>query len=163
LDNPHTSNPSTELAPGTAILGDSGRRLAELIAEVEAGYSPTSYRSDFDRVNLYPARQATNGKGATKMDRAMAQWCAMYATLGEYQNVVLLGNRVKVAFADLLEFEADDAIQETTVTLDDRRVSFYVVPHPSGRNKFYNDKASRKSVGALLASLRERRKQERAK
>lgn len=159
LDNPHASNPRTELAPGTYILGDSGQRLVEMMLDVLPEYVADNYRADFDRVNLYPSRPAANGKGATKMDRAMAQWCAMYAVAGEYENVVLLGNRVKVAFADLADLSDD----EQTVELGGRELKFYVVPHPSGRNAFYNDESNRTAVGELLVSLRERRHRERAK
>ena len=159
LDNPHVSNPHTELAPGTAVLGDSGRRLVEMMLDALPDYEPEDYRRDFDRVNLYPASHAANGKGATKMDRAMAQWCAMYAVAGEYQNVVLLGNRVKVAFAELVDLTDDSQ----TFELGGRELTFHIVPHPSGRNRFYNDQENRIAVGGLLRSLRERRHRERAK
>jgi hypothetical protein len=159
LDNPHASNPRSELAPGTAILGDSGQRLCEMMLDALPGYEAEYYRNDFDRVNLYPSRLAANGKGATKMDRAMAQWCAMYAVAGEYENVVLLGNRVKVAFADLVDLSDDEQVVE----LGGREIKFYVVPHPSGRNRYYNDESNRIAVGELLVSLRERRHRERAR
>ncbi len=159
LDNPHATTLLTELSPRTAIVGDSGQRLCEMMRHSLPDYEAENYRNDFDRVNLYPASRAANGKGATRMDRAMAQWCAMYAVAGEYENVVLLGNRVKVAFAELADLSDDEQVVE----LGGRAVKFYVVPLPSWRNGYYNDKSNRNAVGELLVSLRERRQRERAK
>ncbi len=163
LDNPHSVNPRDALLPAPGVGNGTGERVVELIRESApralADYSVADYERDFDRVNLYPVQNAVNGKGATKADKMMAQWCAMYAVQGGYQNVVLLGNRVRVAFADLAGLTDDDQIVE----IGGRDLHFYVVPHPSGRNRFYNKPANRKNVGGCLASLRERRQQERAR
>ena len=163
LDNPHSVNPRDALLPTPGIGNGTGDRIVELIRESEprnlSEYSIENYERDFDRVNLYPIQNAVNGKGATKADRMMAQWCAMYAVQGGYQNVVLFGNRVWGAFADIVQ----GTDEKTLVRLGNRDLMFWVVPHPSGRNKFYNAADNRKSVGKCLASLRERRQKERAR
>ncbi len=163
LDNPHSINPRDALLPAPGIGNGTGGRIVEMIREgaprALADYSLEDYERDFDRVNLYPVQNAINGKGATKADRMMAQWCLMYAMRGGYENVVLFGNRVKAAFADVTpEWPNDSDYCRVGDT-----ISFWYVPHPSGRNRFYNEPANRKAIGKRLATLRERRREERSR
>ena len=170
LDNPLSDDSTKALLP--IPERGSGGRIVELI---EAGlkadgmaesYSVRDYLRDFHRVNLYPIRQAATGKGATKLDRLMAQWCLMYAVVAGYQNIVLFGNRVRSAFADIVELGAEDTLDCQIIDADwferGHKIAFHTVPHPSGRNRFYNEPENCLLVGRRLADLRERRNKERA-
>jgi len=151
LDNPHSNDPKNALAPLPSEA--TGGRIVELIQQSLPDYTIKDYLREFHRINLYPIKMAASGKGATKADRMMAQWCLMYAMRAGYENVVLFGNRVKAAFADIAPEWPNDCdycrVGDT--------ISFWYVPHPSGRNRFYNDVRNRVKVGLLLSNLRERR------
>ena len=157
LDNPHSGDPKRALAP---LPSDAtGGRIVDLIQTSLTDYTMKDYLRDFDRVNLYPIKMAASGKGATKTDRLMAQWCLMYAMRGGYENVVLFGNRVKAAFADI----TPEWPNESDYCRVGDTISFWYMPHPSGRNRWYNDKRNQLLVGERLAQLRERRHRERSR
>jgi len=165
LDNPHSTDPKNALAPLPANA--TGSRIVEMIQTSLTDYTMRDYLRDFDRLNLYPIKAAASGKGATKTDRLMAQWCLMVAVVAGYDNIVLFGNRVRAAFADIVELDADLALDYRTIDADwlvkGHRLTFFAVPHPSGRNRWYNDKRNQVAVGDTLMRLRERRHKERSR
>ncbi len=164
LDNPHSGDPKHALSPLPA--GATGGRIVEFIQENLTEYTVRDYLRDFDRVNLYPSKAAATGKGATKLDRLMAKWCLIYSVASGHQNIVLFGNRVRSAFSDIVELADEPVLNCQTIDADwltkGHRITFYTMPHPSGRNRWYNDKRNQLLVADRLANLRERRHRERA-
>ncbi len=157
LDNPHSRDPRFALYPAPA--GCAGYRLHHFIAtEASANhrYSRAQYLKDFDRVNLYPSGRAKNGKGATEMDRAMGSWVVMYADQGEHRAVVLFGERVRLAVNHLVELVPEEG--EDIAFAEHQGASgtiiFCSMPHPSGRNHWYNDVEHKQLAGRILAGFR---------
>jgi hypothetical protein len=159
LDNTQTGDPTTALHPLPET--GSGGRIVDLIRAAMGDYNMGMYLRDFHRVNLYPGKLAASGKGATKMDRLMAAWCTMYAVEAGYDNIVVFGNRVRSAFAEVVDLSKVKNCDCLNIRLSGRLVTFWVVPHPSGRNRWYNDFNNCELVGELLFRLRERRRGER--
>lgn len=145
LDNPHAEDPGMALYP--LPRGATGDRVCGLIAEVVDGYTIADYLRDFGRANLYPVGRAFAGRGATQVDRLMARWVLAYARAAGFQNLVIFGDRLLRAF-DLERGSGWPKVHH--------------LPHPSGRNTYYNDQRHRREAGELLAGLRERRHEDTA-
>jgi len=122
--------------PVRPLEGRNGKRLASLL-----GVSVEEYLSGTDRVNLlneYPGR-AGNGD-AFPLDAARAAAREMLPRL-KGRVVILLGRGVARAFgvrANFLEIEHRDG------------VTFATIPHPSGRNRWWNDPANVERAARFL-------------
>lgn len=124
--------------------GCSGHRL-----QVVSGLDKSDYLRAFDRMNLVP----TPGGG---WDRDLACWAATSLLRGcalRDRHVVLLGARVRDAFAGhapvLLEMEV--AVERWLPLAGGCHVA--LVPHPSGRSRAWNDAGVRERVRRLLSRL----------
>lgn len=110
-----------------------GRKLANL-----ANLSEERYARAFDRVNVF--------------DRPMQGWDAREAQdrarriidLVRHRRVVLLGRRVARAFRISAEWFEEVRCWNT---------EWYVMPHPSGRNLWYNDPRNTKEAREFLSDL----------
>jgi len=150
LDNPNSTDPSHALSPLPST--GTGGRLLELIREHEPEYGPRDYLSDFFRTNLYPTRRAHVGKGMADADRDQIAFLRHYVEQIDVPDVVLLGNRVVAAFNSL--YDEDLNWLKCRVIADGngpRR--FWALPHPSGRNRWYNDADNYAAAGKLLVTL----------
>jgi len=163
LDNPYSTAPAYALHPKP--MGGSGDRLYEVIREaagVRRDYQRSDYLRDFSRINLYPSSTAPDGKGSAEMDTRMAEWLYVYVAGTEAAHVVLLGNRVQAAAAKVFNLprnlEPLEHYRESIRVQSGSRigVSFWAIPHPSGRNRWYNETARRAEVGKLLYGLAQR-------
>lgn len=150
LDNPYSRNASHALLPMPD--GAAGNKIMQLIDEATpTDYSPRRYLRDFARINLYPGETARSGKGATATDRLLARLCMILIENARYSGVVLFGKRVQVAFADFVALDGESDVKIVGET------TFYALPHPSGRNRWYNQVANRQHAARILESLRDRR------
>lgn len=150
LDNPHSRNPHHALLPMPD--GATGDKIVQLIDEaMSADYSPAKYLRDFARLNLYPGEAARSGKGATSTDRLLARMCMILIAQAKYSGVVLFGKRVQTAFGDFVTFDNDTDSKMVNFA------TFYALPHPSGRNRWYNVPENRQYAARILESLRDRR------
>ena len=143
LDNPHSRNPKHALLPMPD--GATGHKIVLLIREQVPGYSAGRYLRDFARLNLYVGEHARSGRGSAATDRLLASMALHVLSAGGYLHAVLLGKRVQAAFSDFAEVAA---------------VQFHCLPHPSARNRWYNDEKNRSYAARLLESLRANRTQE---
>lgn len=136
MNNPHGGDPKYALAPFPR--GTAGHRLYEMFNEVRPTYR-VHYMEAFDRRNLLESR-IWNAASA----RVQAQ-----EMLTEFQGreVVLLGREVADAFG---------LSRQLILPLDLHGVRWRQVPHPSGRNPWYNEPVHRQIVGLLLEELYER-------
>lgn len=117
--------------PSKPCEGRIGARLAAC-----AGITYEEYLTLFDRINLLdeqpqdaPKGMAFNVKQAGKIARAMEP------TLEERPLVLLLGKRVAGAFG----FTGAEYFQMTTLGRIAAQTPFYIVPHPSGVNRWWNE------------------------
>ena len=119
---------------GDALAGRAGDRLAEL-----AGITRDRYLT-LRRANLL----ATPGR----WDRADAAVAAKAIDAGEPDHVelLLLGRRVAAAF------DVPAAPWFTSPRLPSGR-TVYLIPHPSGRNRLWNDHETRRRARAFLATV----------
>lgn len=108
------------------IEGRVGLRLANC-----AGLTMEEFLAHFDRVNLLHVRQDTKEKGF-EFDQHEAERQAARLSIKPGQTVLLLGRRVAKAFSF-------DASYELFVRYSMRDAEFYIMPHPSGINRWWND------------------------
>lgn len=127
------------------LQGRVGRRMAAL-----SGLTYEQYIDFFDRVNLLHVRQDTKEKGF-EFDFESAQIEARQLVRGfkRGQIVLLLGGRVTEAFGVHHEYFNE-------VKLNGARC--YIVPHPSGVNRWWNDQDNVKKATAFMRGIVERTK-----
>lgn len=130
------------------LEGRIGRRLASF-----AGITFEQYLERFDRINLLEVRQDTKEKGFTfNRETARVSAVALIPRIDRYENVILLGKRVRDAFGIIKEYfephhwkHYESGLYEGT--------TIYVVPHPSGVNRWFNDPANREKMSAFMRSI----------
>lgn len=116
--------------------GCTGWRLWDMLNDgVSGGVTKRQYLATFDRRNLVV--------GDWSLQQARAGARAMYASL-QGREVLVLGNGPRDAFGlkPLLLHPQQVA-----------GITWRQLPHPSGRNHWYNDRACRATASALLAEL----------
>lgn len=136
MNNPHSSDPRHALAPYPE--GVAGHRLWRMLHDV-SGASRTEYMRVFDRRNLLSAPRWDPVAARRESDD-------LWPTL-EDRTVLILGQTTRNV---LWLPEAPPLSWRTT-----QRVRWCLVPHPSGRNRWYNDEINRLAVGMRLEALLE--------
>lgn len=106
------------------------------------GKTDEDYLNSFDRRNLLTSMEDDPAEAAKRFK----------STLLSGDQVVLLGEAVRRSL-DLPKM----LIHPLTVD----GITYRQIPHPSGRNRFYNDPALKFLVGDMLRSLLEERKGDR--
>lgn len=124
------------------LEGRCGRRLAEF-----SGLSFEKYLARFERVNLLSVRQDTTAHGFV-FDLAAARRTAssLVACIESGRLVALLGKRVASAFGLRSSSYFAPCYLPNDATL-------YVVPHPSGINRWYNDAPNRAEMARFMRRL----------
>jgi hypothetical protein len=138
MNNPLSLDPWYALYP--LPEGCAGHRLYSMLAEVLPTVTMRDYVRRFERVNL------VSGPWDATAARSRAE--ELRPSLAG-RHVILLGQEVAKAFGIDPHYswvcdEEDDA-------------TFYLLPHPSGRNLLYNDPGRRAHAGKILANLYEGR------
>lgn len=128
LHNPHEDCDALDPKRGTA-----GARLWQMSG------LPIDYYMKIRRVNL-----VVNGSDPHVSAAALERWLK-----GSYADVMLLGCEVWQSFFEE-KIAAFKFVERETVR-------FYYVPHPSGRNRYYNNKRSQTRLRALFAELTSKR------
>lgn len=136
MNNPYGGDPKYVLAPFPAR--SSGHRLWEMLNE-RCGAFRIDYMKRFERRNLL----------GTKTWSPTAARIAAVGLLGELQGreVVVLGREP----ADALGLP-----RQLVLPVNYLGVRWRQLPHPSGRNLWYNDPINRAIAGLLLEELYER-------
>lgn len=137
--------PSKNEVTETPIAGRIGRRLAAC-----AGLSFDEYMARFERVNLLHVRQDTKAKGfefnAAAAEREALRLRTTWGSFRIAYNprvVILLGKRVARAFG----------VPQDYFTLHRLDHEFYVLPHPSGINRWFNEPANTEKFSAFLKEI----------
>ncbi len=125
------------------IEGRIGKRLA-----MYANMPLQRFLDHFDRVNLLAIRQDTAEHGFTfDVKAARVEADKLQREFKRGQVVILLGGRVAEAFG-----VHDDYFVENPLGL----AKAYIVPHPSGINRWHNDPANRIRMSVFMAEIVER-------
>lgn len=143
LDNPQSRDPRYALFPSPK--GCTGHRLMEMMGEVDTTLTFTRKTYiDIPKLNLFPV-----GPCPTSQKRG---WLEMAGSLlkrqleGQAKNVVLFGNEVRDAV-----FTADTQPKAMEwIKFGSDSTMYAWVPHPSGRNRYYNDTRKRRRVARFM-------------
>jgi hypothetical protein len=135
MNNPVSSDPKHALFP--APEGCTGHRLYEMLRS-RIDISRGEYLARFDRRNVVSLRvwdKKMAAEGAAKLEQEF--W-------GSGRTIVLLGNDTREAFGHPRSLLHPYVIGGAT---------WRQVPHPSGRNLWFNDPTNRELVAILLEGL----------
>ena len=146
LDNPQSHDPRYALFPRPS--GCAGHRLFEMMMEVDKHFDRAQYVA-IPKTNLFPIGMCPTAQKKDWLEMAGSLVKAQLA--GQAKNVVLFGNDVRDAIfhSDITQPKAMEWIQFGT---DNTRYAW--VPHPSGRNHYYNDTRRRRKVARFLQEAR---------
>ncbi len=140
--------PSKNQTDPHPLEGRIGRKLAEC-----AGLSYDAYLDMFDRVNLLAVRQDTKEKGFEFDMKAARESALLMRQSGimRDRSVVLLGNRVAEAFGvrSIRFFHGHPHGQGGML---------WVMPHPSGINRWWNDPDHHEAACSFMRGMVERHK-----
>lgn len=135
--------PSKNESPERPIEGRIGRRLAAC-----CGLPYDEFLNHFERVNLLHERQDTAEHGFVfDSVAAMREAQNMKALFAPGRIVLLLGLRVGAAFGCRFGYFVKWWIHDAEA---------YVIPHPSGINRWHNDLANAAKLKAFMREIVER-------
>lgn len=141
MNNPISTRPGHELYPSPE--GCTGHRLWQML-NARTGASRTAYLDAFERRNLVIAQQ---------WDRIVARARAYEIVLelhGSGRTVLLLGRAVREAF----NFVLGGGLPPLLVHPQEAGgITWRQIPHPSGRNRWYDVEENRKVVELLMEEL----------
>lgn len=146
MNNPLSDDPKYDLYPYPE--GSAGYRLWKMIP---GDVWRRDYLGSFDRRNLLRAREWSQ-REAREASRALMP--ELHGRL-----VLVLGTQVRAALGllpaePLARMLAEvDCGQARSVDAPRIKFEWIAIPHPSGRNLWYNDPANVRAVGELLVSL----------
>ena len=144
--NPLSDDPECDLYPYPE--GSAGWRLWQMLPE---GTTRAGYLRAFDRRNLLRAR-------VWNQPAARAAVKDLLPAL-EGRMVIILGTQVRAAFGLLavkplqLARAVVPIVASTSSSQQFCTFEWAAVPHPSGRNRWYNEPGRRAEVGAFLMEL----------
>lgn len=119
--------PSKNEDPPTPISGRIGKRLAAC-----AGLTLEEFLERFERVNLLQVRQDTKEKGFEfDLPAAIESGRLLVERIEPGRTVILLGKRVADAVGCAKDYFEPHRLRNGA--------TLYVVPHPSGVNRWYNE------------------------
>lgn len=130
--------PSKNEDPEKPIEGRIGKRLAAC-----AGLKYDEFLVFFERVNLLHERQEVVGKGFVfELPAAREAAHKLEETFQPGQIILLLGGRVAEAFAIHDEYFTKHEVKNEAVV--------YIMPHPSGVNRWWNDPGNHKRASEFM-------------
>ena len=137
LDNPLSNNPEDALVPWP--VGCSGHRILQLLQTVDPTYSDLQYLADFERRNLY------HYPASKKLSNQIRAWERLYATLKVNTVVIGLGSVVR----DAMGLRGTRPMSFGQSNTSGHLLTGWM-PHPSGRNHFYNPPEIKRQAGEFL-------------
>jgi len=144
LDNPQSSDPRYALFPHPS--GCAGHRLMNMMMEVSDSLTRRMYIA-VPKSNLFPCgRIPTKGR---KGHMTVAAAVLVASLSGTDKKVVLLGNEVRNAV--LGESFGKKWPPAKFAVMHGGNYAW--IPHPSGRNPYYNNERKRKKIGRFLCKM----------
>ena len=152
LHNPLSPEPEFALYP--LPERGTGGRIADML---RPDFTRSEYLRAFDRVNLLEHDERVSGKEyAARLQRARVRLIE-HVVAGRYQTLVLFGADVWGAVAPVARPARPQWLRWDNLDVVDRgvgwRVRFLTLPHPSGRNLWYNNSANRAAASRALREL----------
>lgn len=138
MNNPLSTRDGFQLYPSPE--GCTGHRLWKMLQERLPHVSRQSYLNTFERINLVTGRAWSRPEGRAEAERLFARFW------GTGRVIVLLGEDVRRSFGHPRLLLKPQVIGGAT---------WRQLPHPSGRNLWYNSPHHRKMAGLLLEELYE--------
>lgn len=144
INNPHSDDP--EKALGVEPVGSAGNRLWLMVKDAAnrqgKDFREIDYLDGFDRVNLMEKPDYTPEQMRLRQYSLMASFTG--------RRVVMCGTKVPMTMG-LRHSGFHLGVQQGP------NFVYYVIPHPSGLCREYNDQSMRHRVGDLLFSLLRRK------
>lgn len=143
LDNPQSTDPRYALFPAPEKC--TGWRIWKFINEADPNFTKAMYQR-ITKTNLFPV-----GPAPKKISFAHGYAGAVLRVqlASQARRVILLGNQVRDSVMAPDTQEMPDMME--FVGLPGSGMTVYAwIPHPSGRNHFYNDAKSRRKVANWL-------------
>ena len=139
--------PSRHGDPTKPLTGRPGRKLANL-----ASMTPMEFYLSTVRINLLPCYAGANGRGDAFPMRVARGNAARMVTILDGRVVVFVGRCVAEAFGCRKEwfYWEEGRFLVDDLTMRCRRA---VVPHPSGRNRFWNDARNVREARRFMSDL----------
>lgn len=139
--------PSKHGDPRYPLTGRPGRRLAELASMV-----PMEFYLSTVRVNILPEYAGENGQGdAFPMPEARRRALQLAPKLDK-RTVVFVGRRVAEAFGCRQGwFKWDECYVDVAGHVV--AIRYAAIPHPSGRNRFWNDPRNVQEARTFMSGL----------
>lgn len=130
LINPHDTE-DLDVRP----KGCSGHRLYNMLRAVDNDFTEDDYKTLFDRRNIYKSLEEPNYEVVHRF----------YENTPPGSRVVVLGEQVRRVL-NIPKLPLIHPIMHGDI-------EYRQIPHPSGQNRLYNDKALKWLVGSLLREL----------
>ncbi len=155
LHNPLSPKPEHALYPRPE--GCTGWRLLRMLGPA---YTERDYLRAFDRVDLLDHHEQVGGKGYAARLRWARVRLLEHVIAGRYETVVLLGTDVWRAVLGPRELASGRKMRPPwclweEVPVGGRVVRFLTLPHPSGRNRWYQDRVNEAAARRALRQLAE--------
>ena len=153
LHNPLSPEPEFALYPRP--VGCTGWRLFQMLGPA---LTERDYLRAFDRVDLLEHHEQVNGKGYTSRLRRGRIRLIEHVIEGQYTTVVLLGTDVWRAVLGVPKMRPPWLCWKTVPIVGIRRpmlVRYLTLPHPSGRNRWYQDRVNEAAAMRALRQLAE--------
>ena len=142
ISNPWSKNPEHVLAPMPDRPHCSGSRLLRIIQSYKPSYTREKFLADFpDRVNLESVG------------------LSVLSLYDKPRNIVVFGRDTFVALTrdratvERMVFALKETPPSFMVCMTSHGHGLYMLPHPSGLNRWYNNKKKMKAVGSFLLQL----------
>ena len=162
LHNPLSPEPKFALYPRPE--GCTGWRLLKMLGPA---FTERDYLRAFDRVDLLDHHEQVGGKGYAARLRWGRSRLMEYIVQGKYRTVVLLGTDVWRAVLGPRELASARKLRAPWVLWEKVSVGgdvlrFLTLPHPSGRNRWYQDRENASAASRALKQLAEASLEEQA-
>lgn len=148
LDNPQSSDPRYALYPYPS--GCAGWRLwASVIQIHDPMFTERAYMR-IPKTNLFPVGSAVRcGKRAVEQAGELLR----LQLRGQSKHVVLLGTVVRDAVMGRNTGECEHPMASFVRLKQGDNTQYAWIPHPSGRNHFYNSRENQKRIGKFIREL----------
>lgn len=140
---PNSNDPEDPLSPDHAMW--AGYRLMQL-----SGLDPASYRKTFHRININYENEGKFTASVRQKNSAIEIW----NTLKKDDTLIILGTAVEKCFKGLIDSRLEPCVKtpswkplqypyvkpgDSFYTVRESWSDIYLIPHPSGLNRWWND------------------------